>query len=287
MNIELQIKQTASELGFSACGIAKTEEIISEKKAFENYLNNGFQGKMTYLERNQDKRFNPSLLMEDAKSVIVVLQNYYANQNLPDNFPYQIARFARGGDYHSLIKGKLNALAGFLTENNPNAKHRVFVDTAPVLEKYWAKKAGLGWIGKNGLLINPEIGSFCNIGVLLTTIDLEPDKIRVEDRCGSCTACMEKCPEKAIVEPHVVNPTKCIAYHTIENSENLDVFANGKYRNCYGCDICQDVCPWNKKLNDHATLAMTQLEVRDLNVSLSEDRRFARFLHSRETDGNC
>lgn len=239
------IKEKALEMGFAACGIAKAEELTNEKNDFENWLQNGYHAEMAYLERNTDKRFNPCLLEEGTKSVIVVLIPYYSELKQDTQGP-RIARYAQTFDYHEPIRQKLYELLAFIKEiSNKNVSGRAFTDSAPVLERAWAIKAGLGWQGKNGMLINKKLGSYFFIGELLINIDLEYDKPYTQNFCGECLRCIQTCPTQAIVKQRVINANNCISYKTIEQKQNT---SNAKlFGRVFGCDICQEVCPWNKK----------------------------------------
>jgi epoxyqueuosine reductase len=239
------IKQKARALGFSFCGISKAEFLKEEAPKVETWLKRGYQGKMSYLENYFDKRLDPTLLVPGAKSVISLLYNYFPKEDLTKEGELKIAKYAYGEDYHFVVKDKLKIL---LTEiqNEIGAIHgRAFVDSAPVMERAWAKKAGLGWIGKNSLLLNREMGSFFFLAELIVDLELDYDG-PVKDYCGTCTACMDACPTDAISEPYVVDGSKCISYFTIELKEEIPSDVKGKFKDwIFGCDICQDVCPWN------------------------------------------
>jgi epoxyqueuosine reductase len=239
------IKQKARALGFSFCGISKAEFLKEEAPKVETWLKRGYQGKMSYLENYFDKRLDPTLLVPGAKSVISLLYNYFPKEDLTKEGELKIAKYAYGEDYHFVVKDKLKIL---LTEiqNEIGAIHgRAFVDSAPVMERAWAKKSGLGWIGKNSLLLNREMGSFFFLAELIVDLELDYDG-PVKDYCGTCTACMDACPTDAISEPYVVDGSKCISYFTIELKEEIPSDVKGKFKDwIFGCDICQDVCPWN------------------------------------------
>lgn len=242
-----KIKEKASELGFLACGISKAEFLSKEAGHLEKWLNKGMHGKMTYMENHFDKRVNPSLLVEGAKSVVSVLLNYYPKQDLFKNSELKISKYAYGQDYHIVIKDKLNGLIEFIKAVTGDLSIRAFTDSAPVLEKAWAERAGLGWIGKNGNLITQKVGSFYFLGEIILDCDLDYDS-PATDHCGSCRRCIDACPTEAIVKPYVVDGSKCISYLTIELKDEIipTQFTNKMGNWIFGCDICQDVCPWNK-----------------------------------------
>ncbi len=244
------IKSEAQRLGFLSCGIAKAGFLEEEAPRLENWLNNNMQGQMSYMENNFDKRLNPTLLVDSAKSVISLLLNYYPSEiQNPDS--YKISKYAYGQDYHFVIKEKLAALLHFIQTEIGAVSGRAFVDSAPVLDKAWAAKSGLGWIGKNGNLITKQVGSFYFIAELIIDLDLEYDHATT-DHCGSCTSCIDACPTEAIVAPYIVDGSKCISYFTIELKENIPQEMKGKLNDwAFGCDVCQDVCPWNKFSKPH------------------------------------
>jgi len=221
-----------------------------EAPRLENWLNQNHHGQMSYMENHFDKRLNPNLLVEDAKSVISLVLNYYPSE-FQNEESYKISKYAYGQDYHFVIKEKLNALLDSIQENIGEVSGRAFVDSAPVLDKAWAAKAGLGWIGKNSNLITKSVGSFYFIAELIIDLDLEYDHAKT-DHCGTCTACIDACPTEAIVAPYVVDGSKCISYFTIELKDNIPEAMKGKFNDwAFGCDICQDVCPWNKFSKPH------------------------------------
>lgn len=246
-----QIKEFAYSLGFDACGICKAGEIEDiHKKHLDDWLSNAYNADMDYLARNKEKRTDPTLLVDGARSIICVALSYYPGVKQLEENP-RFAYYAYGKDYHDVVKEKLVQLLDYIKSNNPEAEGRAFVDTAPILERYWAEKAGLGFIGKNSLLIIPKKGSYFFLGELILNIDLEYDTPIVLS-CGNCTRCMEACPTKAIVEPKVINSNKCISYQTIENKNNIDDTVIPNLNNyLYGCDICQKACPWNKYSRPH------------------------------------
>jgi epoxyqueuosine reductase len=245
------IKLLAHEIGFSYCGISKAEFLKDEAPLLEEWLKRNYQGKMSYLENYFDKRLDPTLLVPGAKSVISLLYNYYPEKDLATESNLKIAKYAYGEDYHFVVKDKLKILFERLQEEVGDIQGRVFVDSAPVMERAWAKKSGLGWVGKNSLLINKTSGSFFFLAEIILDLELEYDG-PVKDYCGTCTACMDACPTDAIAEPYVVDGSKCISYFTIELKEEIPASVKGKFENwIFGCDICQDVCPWNRFSKPH------------------------------------
>ena len=247
------IKGKANELGLSACAILPVSFLSEEKPHFEKWLAGKMHGEMAYMARNIDKRLNPKLLVENAKSIIVVLQNYYPKNTQQDNTAPILSKYAYGTDYHFVLKDKLKMLQQFINDEIAPCSGRPFVDSAPVLERAWARKAGLGWIGKNSNLISLHHGSFFFIGDLILDIELPYDTPKpVSDHCGRCTKCIDACPTKAIVADRVVDARKCISYQTIEVRGEMDEKLKGQFENrVFGCDICQDVCPWNLKSEPH------------------------------------
>lgn len=233
-----------------SCGISKAEFLEEEAPRLEKWLNENRHGQMSYMENHFDKRLDPTLLVDGAKSVISLLFNYYpSEQQNPDS--YKISKYAYGEDYHFVIKEKLNALLQFIHAEIGEVNGRAFVDSAPVLDKAWAAKSGLGWVGKNSNLITQKVGSFYFIAELIVDLELEYDT-PTTDHCGTCTACIDACPTEAIVAPYVVDGSKCISYFTIELKENLPEDMKGKFNDwMFGCDVCQDVCPWNKFASPH------------------------------------
>ena len=244
-NIAQQIKEEAYRLGFEHVGFSKADFLEEEAPRLEQWLANNYHGKMAYMENWFDKRLDPRLLVDDAKTVISLLLNYYPSQVQNSEAP-QISKYAYGGDYHFVIKEKLKELLHFIQENIGDVNGRAFVDSAPVLDRAWAKKSGLGWIGKNGNLINTKSGSFYFIAELIIDLAL-PTDAPIRDYCGTCTRCIDACPTQAIIAPKVVDGSKCISYFTIELKEQIPPSYNGKFDNwAFGCDTCQDVCPWNR-----------------------------------------
>ncbi|CAN5130876.1 tRNA epoxyqueuosine(34) reductase QueG [soil metagenome] len=246
------IKEKARDLGFQFCGISKAEFLEEEAPRLEKWLHENKHGAMAYMANHFDKRLDPRKLVEGAKSVITLLYNYYPEKELNQDNSYKIARYAYGEDYHFVIKNKLKSLMHVIQEQIGEVNGRAFVDSAPVMERVWAKKGGLGWIGKNSLLLNRSMGSYFFLAELIIDLELEYDG-PVKDYCGSCTRCMDACPTDAIPEPYVVDGSKCISYFTIELKEAIPEEVSGKFQNwIFGCDICQEVCPWNSFARPHA-----------------------------------
>jgi epoxyqueuosine reductase len=245
------IKEKARALGFSYCGISKAEFLKEEAPHLEEWLKRNYHGKMGYLENHFDKRLDPTLLVPGAKSVISLLYNYFPEKDLAQHDKFKIAKYAYGEDYHHVIKDKLKIFMAEIHSTIGEVHGRAFVDSAPVMERAWAKKSGLGWIGKNSLLINREMGSFFFLAELVIDLELDYDGA-AKDYCGTCTACMDACPTDAIAEPYAVDGSKCISYFTIELKEEIPTDVKGKFENwIFGCDICQDVCPWNRFAKPH------------------------------------
>lgn len=244
------IKSEAKRLGFLSCGISKAAFLEEEAPRLEKWLNNNMNGEMGYMENHFDKRLDPTVLVPGSKSVISLLLNYYPSQTQnPDS--YKISKYAYGTDYHFIIKDKLKELMHFISEEIGEVNGRAFVDSAPVLDKAWAAKSGLGWIGKHSNLLTKQSGSFYFIAELIVDLDLEYDN-PVTDHCGTCTACIDACPTNAIVADRVVDGSKCISYFTIELKNEIPISEKGKFQDwMFGCDICQDVCPWNRFSKPH------------------------------------
>jgi epoxyqueuosine reductase len=243
-----QIKTEALKLGFTACGIAQADYLAEDADYLKTWLAEGKHGGMSYLERNLEKRTDPRLLFDKASSVIVVLLNYYPAETQDPALP-QICKYAYGKDYHEVMKRKLNQLLEYINSGaiEKPVNGRSFADSSAVLERRWAQRAGLGWLGKNCTLINPEFGSYCYIGGIIVDADLEYDS-PIENQCGSCTRCLDSCPTNALEEPQHINAQRCITYLNLESKEEIPSELHAKLSNrLYGCDICQDVCPWNKK----------------------------------------
>ena len=244
------IKAEAKRLGFLSCGISKAAFLEEEAPRLESWLNKNHHGEMKYMENHFDKRLNPTLLVDDAKSVISLLLNYYPSE-IQNTDSYKISKYAYGQDYHFVIKEKLKELLQTIQTEIGEVSGRAFVDSAPVLDKAWAAKSGLGWIGKNSNLLTQQVGSFYFIAELVVDLDLEYD-YATTDHCGTCTACIDACPTEAIVSPYVVDGSKCISYFTIELKENIPQEMKGKMDDwIFGCDVCQDVCPWNRFSKSH------------------------------------
>lgn len=245
------IKAEAKRLGFLSCGISKAEFLEEEAPRLEAWLNQNMHGEMRYMENHFDKRLDPTKLVEGSKSVVSLLLNYYPSETQKDSEAPKISKYAYGMDYHFVIKDKLKQLLHFIQEEIGEVHGRAFVDSAPVLDKAWAAKSGLGWIGKHSNLLTQKVGSFYFIAELIIDLDLEYD-MPVTDHCGSCTACIDACPTNAIVEPYVVDGSKCISYFTIELKNEIPTHVQGQFDNwMFGCDVCQDVCPWNRFSKPH------------------------------------
>jgi epoxyqueuosine reductase len=246
------IKKEALRLGFMACGIAKATFLEEEAPRLATWLTNNHHGEMSYMENHFDKRLDPRLLVENAKSVVSLTLNYYTKENQLDPLAPKISKYAYGEDYHVVIKEKLQALLAFINETIGEVGGRCFVDSAPVLDKAWAQKSGLGWRGKNSNLISKESGSFFFLAELIIDLELEYDSPFVADHCGSCTRCIDACPTDAIIAPYTVDGSKCISYLTIELRNEIPTAFKDKMENwMFGCDICQDVCPWNRFAAPH------------------------------------
>ena len=239
------IKNKSIELGFISCGISKSGFLENEIGRFESWLKNNYHGQMSYMERNFDKRMDTRKLVDGSKSVISLLFNYYPSKEINNN-SFKISKYAYGKDYHFIIKDKLKTLLFSMRNEIGEIDGRVFVDSAPIMEKAWAKKSGLGWIGKNTNLISKKTGSFFFIAEIIVDLELEYDN-EVTDHCGSCTACLDACPTDALYEPYKIDASKCISYFTIELKEQFPNDLKKDFNDwIFGCDICQDVCPWNK-----------------------------------------
>jgi len=245
------VKRLAKEQGFDACGISAAGFLEEEATGLENWLNAGFHGTMSWMERHFDERLDPRKLVPGAKSVISVVLNYFPDQEQRADAP-KISKYAYGRDYHKVIRGKLKRMLLYIQDEIGEVSGRGFVDSAPVMDRAWARKSGLGWVGKHSLLLSKGSGSFFFIGALIVDIELEPDG-PTTDHCGSCTACIDACPTSAIVAPTVVDSNKCISYLTIEYKGALPSEYQEKMEDwVYGCDICQDVCPWNRFSTPHS-----------------------------------
>ncbi|KJD32440.1 epoxyqueuosine reductase [Tamlana nanhaiensis] len=244
------IKTEAKRLGFMSCGISKAQFLEEEAPRLEKWLKQNMNGEMRYMENHFDKRLDPTKLVEDSKSVVSLLLNYYPSET-QNSDSFKLSKYAYGTDYHFVIKDKLKSLLHYIQEEIGEVHGRAFVDSAPVLDKTWAAKSGLGWIGKNSNLLSQKVGSFFFIAELIIDLELEYDTITT-DHCGTCTACIDACPTQAIVEPYVVDGSKCISYFTIELKDNIPSEFKGKFDDwMFGCDVCQDVCPWNRFSKSH------------------------------------
>ncbi|MFT6210051.1 MAG: epoxyqueuosine reductase [Bacteroidia bacterium] len=249
---EQLIKQEAQRLGFLQCGISKAGFLEEEAPRLEKWLNAKMHGEMGYMANHFDKRLDPTKLVDGAKTVITVLLNYFPEETQKDPAAPKISKYAYGKDYHHVIKGKLRELVEFINQEIGEVDGRAFVDSAPVMDKAWAAKSGLGWVGKNSNLIHPKNGSFFFIGELILDLELEPDH-PIRDHCGTCTACIDACPTEAIVDPYVVDGSKCISYLTIELKDAIPTSMKGQFDDwAFGCDVCQDVCPWNRFSKPHS-----------------------------------
>jgi len=270
-----RIKIKAKELGFLSCGISKAEFLEEEAPRLENWLNKNHHGKMSYMENHFDKRLDPTLLVDNAKSVISVLLNYFPAQDLFETSEFKISKYAYGRDYHLVLKEKLDDLLTEIVSLVGNVNARIFTDSAPVLEKAWAEKSGLGWIGKNANLISTKVGSFYFIGEIILDVALDYDGPAL-DHCGNCTRCIDACPTQAIIKPYVVDGSKCISYLTIElKDEIIPTEFSGKMDNwIFGCDICQEVCPWNRfslPTNESDFSPIVPISSSELNLISSEN----------------
>ncbi|HIC31902.1 MAG TPA: tRNA epoxyqueuosine(34) reductase QueG [Flavobacteriaceae bacterium] len=244
------IKTEAKRLGFLSCGISKAQFLEEEAPRLEKWLNKNMHGQMSYMQNHFDKRLDPTKLVEDSKSVVSLLLNYYPDQTQTED-SYKLSKYAYGTDYHFVIKDKLKQLLAYINQEIGEVYGRAFVDSAPVLDKAWAAKSGLGWIGKHSNLLSQKTGSFYFIAELIIDLELDYDN-PTTDHCGTCTACIDACPTQAIVEPYVVDGSKCISYFTIELKDELPSSMKNKFDDwMFGCDVCQDVCPWNRFSKPH------------------------------------
>ena len=247
-----KIKAQANSLGFLSCGISKADFLEEEAPRLEQWLNQKRHGSMSYMENHFDKRLDPRLLVPGAKSVISLLLNYHTDQLQTDNEAPKISTYAYGQDYHFVIKEKLKKLMHFIQTEIGEVGGRVFVDSAPVMDKAWAAKSGLGWVGKNTNLISKKMGSFFFIAELILDLELDYD-LPTTDHCGSCTACIDACPTEALIEPYQIDGSKCISYLTIELKDSIPTEFKNKMDNwAFGCDVCQTVCPWNRFSKPHS-----------------------------------
>lgn len=274
------IKNEAKRLGFLSCGISKADFLEEEAPRLEHWLNKNMHGEMQYMENHFDKRLDPTKLVEDSKSVVSLLLNYFPSKEPQDKTAPKISKYAYGSDYHFVIKKKLRQLLEFIYEEIGEVSGRAFVDSAPVLDKAWAAKSGLGWVGKNSNLITKDTGSFYFIAELIIDLPLNYDN-PTTDHCGTCSACIDACPTNAIVDPYVVDGSKCISYFTIELKNELPSSMKGSFDNwMFGCDICQDVCPWNRFSKAHSEplfnpneklLSMTKSEWEEITEELFQE----------------
>lgn len=240
------IKEEAKRLGFLFCGISKAEFLENEAPLLEKWLNQHYQGEMAYMANHFDKRLDPRKLVEGAETVISLAYNYFPSETQRDPLAPKISRYAYGEDYHSVMKDKIYFLLEFIQEKFGDIHGRVFVDSAPVMERTWAEKSGLGWIGKNTLLIHKKSGSYFFLGEIICDLKIKSDQA-TSYHCGTCTRCMDACPTQAITQAHVLDAQKCISYHTIELKSSIpEEFQNQMENWAFGCDICQEVCPWNR-----------------------------------------
>lgn len=267
------VKELAAKYGFDYCGIAKTQLLDEDARRLERWLSKGFHGTMQYMENHFDLRIDPSKLVPGAKSVITLLLNYFPEKQQSPSAP-KISKYAFGDDYHEVIRSKLKLFLQEINEQIGQVHGRGFVDSAPVLERAWAQKAGIGWIGRNGNLINKQSGSFFFIATLIVDIELTYDNAFVKDYCGTCTKCIDECPTDAILPDKVIDGSKCISYFTIELKDALIPDAQkGKFDNwMFGCDACQDVCPWNRFAKSNDEISFTPVpEILNLSTSDWED----------------
>lgn len=264
------VKTLAGELGFSYCGVAEAVYLEEDARRLENWLGKGMQGTMAYMEKHFDLRVDPRKLVPGAKSVITLLKNYFPGEKQRSDAP-GVSKYAWGEDYHIVIRKQLNTFLARLREELGAIEGRGFIDSAPVLERSWAQRAGLGWVGKNGNLINKSSGSFFFIATLITDLDLVPDDPFTKDYCGTCTKCLDACPTGAILPDKVIDGSRCISYFTIELKEMLiPNEMQGKFENwMFGCDTCQDICPWNRFSRPHSEAGFRPIPA-ILNFSTSD-----------------
>lgn len=250
--ISKTILAKALELGFAACGFSKAAELPGDAERLKDWLDKDMHGRMGYMANHFEKRTDPSLLVEGSKSVISLLFNYYSDQKQPDPEAPILSKYAYGRDYHFVLKEKMKLLFDFIQAEFGPVDGRIFTDSAPVLDRAWARQAGLGWIGKNSMLISRKAGSFVFIGEIILDLELEYNQLPEGDFCGSCSRCIEACPTEAILTNRSLDARKCISYQTIENKGKIDEEQRGKLsKRFFGCDICQDVCPWNRSVLPH------------------------------------
>ncbi|MDD2197280.1 MAG: tRNA epoxyqueuosine(34) reductase QueG [Bacteroidales bacterium] len=282
MIIPLKIVETlAKHVGFDAYGVSSAGELTESINPFNRWISSGMNGEMGYMERNADKRLDPTILVPNAKSVVSVLLNYFPGNPIISTKPPKISRYALSVDYHTVIKEMLWQLLDSLRKEFGTINGRAFVDSAPVLERAWAQKSGLGWIGKNSMLINPKIGSYTFLGELIVDADIEPSTNQVPNRCGSCTRCIDACPTGAIISPGNVDGRKCISYLTIEKKSPLTLDEQKSLSGwCFGCDICQEVCPWNSKIEIQTLPSISPkkivLEINEEELSVISEEKFTK-----------
>jgi len=279
------IREEALRLGFTDCGFSKAEPLHEDAERLRHWLEKGHHAGMEYMAGHFAKRTDPTLLVEGARTVISLLDNYYTSRKQQDPEAPVISRYAFGRDYHFVMKDKMKQLFDFIAGQFGEVRGRIFVDSAPVLERAWARNAGLGWIGKNSCLISPMAGSFVFIGEIVLDLELDETRVPVHDHCGNCTRCIDACPTGAILPDRTINAGRCISYQTIENRGEIPQELKGKFvSRVFGCDICQDVCPWNRRAREHhesgfepvpGLLEMTRQEWYNLDRSKYE-RFFAR-----------
>jgi len=266
------IKNISAELGFTACGVAKARFLTEEASNLDHWLGQNYHGQMGYMANYFDMRLDPQKLVPGAKSVVSLLYNYFPENDLAKQHGYKIAKYAYGKDYHEVIKDKLRLFLERAREEIGDIGGRVFVDSAPVMERQWAQLAGIGWLGKNGLLLNKAHGSFLFIAELIIDLELDYDT-PATDHCGTCTKCIDACPTEAIIEPGVVDGSKCISYYTIELKAELPITEEKPFENwVFGCDICQDVCPWNRFSQPHSEPAFNpNAELENMEIGSWEE----------------
>ncbi|PKP52369.1 MAG: tRNA epoxyqueuosine(34) reductase QueG [Bacteroidetes bacterium HGW-Bacteroidetes-1] len=242
----------ATALGFDDCGFSKADFMGEHAELMESWLEKGFQGDMSYLERNKDKRYDPRKLVENTKTIVSVTQNYFPSETISNKDNYKISKYAYGKDYHHVIRTKLQKILQKIEEYSVPFEARAFTDSAPVLDRAWAERSGLGFIGKNTCLIHPRKGSFFFIGHLFLPFSLEENPVKSSDYCGTCSRCIDACPTGALVAPHQLDAQRCISYLTIEHKGELPSDLKTRFNDwIFGCDICQDVCPWNRFAKPH------------------------------------
>lgn len=269
--LSLAIQAKAKEEGFLGCGISKADLLENADQKLSEWLNRKFHGEMEYMQRNREKRADPRKLVPGARSVISFLYNYYPAKDISKSSEYKISKYAWGRDYHFVIKRKLKEIMKMIRQSTGLNNHRVFVDSAPVMDKVWAERSGLGWIGKNTCLLNRKHGSFFFIGEIITEAELLYDEQKQHDLCGSCTRCLRACPTGALTQAYMIDANKCISYLTIEyKKETLPEHLKENFNGwIFGCDICQDVCPWNRMSEPHREAAFEPGE--QLKQMTSED----------------